>query len=230
MKKIFIACDTQSIKKVKQILIQTNIKSKKFKIGYKFGLEFFYTPKGRLFISKLKKKSIFLDLKINDIPNTSIAALHSLKDLKNIDYITVHINAGFEMLKKIKREAKKINKKIKILGVSILTSLSSKDLKKLGYNKKLKDIVKKQAVLAKHAKLDGLICSANEVKFIKSICKKMEIITPGIRLSGDQTHDQARVTSPLKAFDSGASSIVIGRSITKGNIKSNLKKLINSLN
>ena len=229
MKKIFIACDTSDLKKIKKIIKFSKVKSKKFKIGYKFGLEFFYSQKGRAFISKFKNDSIFLDLKINDIPNTAVAAVKSLKDLKHLKYITLHLNGGYEMIKAVKKETKKINKKIKILGVSVLTSLTDKSLKHLGYNKSLKEIVQTQASLAKKAKLDGIVCSAKEAKFLKIICKKMEIITPGIRVQGDKSHDQKRVLTPSEAFSNGATAIVIGRSITKGNIKQNIQKLINSL-
>ena len=226
-KKIFIACDTTNLRTIKRIM--SDSKNKKLDIGYKFGLEFFYSKNGRKFISKLKNKEIFLDLKLNDIPNTCASTINSLKDLKNISYLTVHINGGYEMLKAVKRESKKINKKLKILGVTILTSFSNSSIKKIGYEKSVRDIVKKQASLAKLAKLDGIICSGYEAKLLKKICKKMEIITPGIRLKGDSAGDQKRVVSPKDAFDNGATAIVIGRSITKGSIKNNIQKLIKSL-
>ena len=230
-KKIFIACDTTNYNKVKKIIKYTQ--SKKLKIGYKFGLEFFYSKSGRSSLSKIgKKQIIFLDLKLNDIPNTCISAINSLKDIKNIKYLTVHINGGYEMLKAIKKKSKKINKKLKILGVTVLTSLSDKSLKKTGHTKSVKTLVIHQAKLAKSAGLDGIVCSAKEAKLVKKICKNMEIVTPGIRLIGDNTQDQNknRVVSPKSAFESGATAIVIGRSITQGNIKKNIQKLIKSLN
>ena len=230
-KKIFIACDTTNLNKVKKIINYTQ--SKKLNVGYKFGLEFFYSKSGRYFLSKMnKKQTIFLDLKLNDIPNTCVSAINSLKDLKNIKYLTVHINGGFEMLKAIKKSAKKTNKQLKILGVSVLTSLSNKSIKKIGYKKSIKNLVIHQAKLAKFAKLDGIVCSAKEAKLVKKICKNMEIVTPGIRLHGDSAQDQNknRVVSPKSAFENGATAIVIGRSITQGSIKNNLQKLIKSLN
>ena len=90
--KIFIACDTAKLEEIKKIIKNTN--TNKLDIGYKFGLEFFLSIKGRNFISKLKNKEIFLDLKLNDIPNTCAAAVYSLRDLKNISYLTVHTNGG----------------------------------------------------------------------------------------------------------------------------------------
>ena len=126
--------------------------------------------------------------------------------------------------------SKKTNKKLKILGVTILTSLSDSSLKKIGHTKSVAELVRKQALLAKQARLDGIVCSGHEIKYLKNICKNMEIITPGIRLKGESKGDQKRVMTPKEAFRNGATSIVIGRSITNGNIKNNIKKLIKSLN
>ena len=228
-KKIFIACDTTNIDKIKNII--KNTQTKKIKIGYKFGLEFFYSKSGRSFISKMNKKNkIFLDLKLNDIPNTCASAIASLKDLKNIECITTHINGGLEMLKSIKKSTKKIDKKIKIFGVTVLTSLSDKSLKQIGFKKSVKQLVLHQAKLAKTAGLNGIVCSAQEAKIIKKKFTNLEIITPGIRLKGDILGDQKRITTPNEAFRNGATSIVVGRSITRGSIKKNLNKLIKSIN
>ena len=227
-KNIFVACDTVNPKQIKKIIKDTQ--TKKLSIGYKLGLEFFYSKSGRSFLSKIDNdKIIFLDLKLNDIPNTCTSAVNALKDLKNIKYLTVHINGGYEMLKAIKKSATKINKKLKILGVTVLTSLSNKSLKKTGHTKSIKKLVVQQAGLAKSAGLDGIVCSGHETKIIKKICKKMEIVTPGIRLTGNKTQDQKRVMTPKKAFNNGATSIVVGRSITRGNIKKNIQKIIKSL-
>tara|TARA_A100001015_G_scaffold311208_1_gene414004 strand:- start:544 stop:1236 length:693 start_codon:yes stop_codon:yes gene_type:complete len=230
MRNIFIACDTSNVQIIKKIINHTQIKIKGYKIGYKFGLEFFYSKNGRKFIEKSKVKNIWLDIKIFDIPNTSFSAIKSLKDLKNISYVTVHASGGIEMLKGVKKAVKKYNKKIKILGVTVLTSFSNFSIKKVGHTKSIKDLVRRQALLAKTAKLDGVVCSAHEIKFVKNICKKMEIVTPGVRLKGQNFDDQKRVASPKEAFKNGATSIVMGRSLTKGNIKSNIQKLIKTLN
>ena len=134
------------------------------------------------------------------------------------------------MLKAIKKASKKFNKNLKILGVTVLTSFSNSSIKKVGHTKSVKDLVKKQVLLARTAKLDGIVCSAHEIKFIKRICRRMEIITPGIRLKGDKVNDQRRVMTPKDAFKNGATSIVMGRSLIKGNFKKNIQKLIKSLN
>ena len=121
--KIFIACDTTKIKKVKEIINKTQ--KTKIKIGYKFGLEFINSKLGRKFIAKLKNKIIFLDLKLNDIPNTCLSTMKAIKDL-NVSYITIHISSGLEALKAVK----KVSGKVKILGVTTLTSLNQNSLKK----------------------------------------------------------------------------------------------------
>jgi len=227
-KKIFIACDTNNTDKAKKIIKST--KTNKIDIGYKFGIEFFYSKYGRSFISKLDRRiPIWIDLKLMDIPNTVGSAIVSLKDLRNIDYITVHVSGGLEMMKIAKKKAKQNNKKIKVLGVTVLTSFSQGSIKKTGHTKSIKNIVKQQARLAMVAGLDGVVCSAHEVQLVRKICKRKIIITPGIRLKGDKVQDQMRVMTPQKAFDNKADAIVVGRSITQGNIKNNIQKLINSL-
>ena len=226
-KSIFIACDTNNVSAVKSIITKTQ--SNKLDIGYKFGLEFFYSKVGRQFISKIKKRKIFLDLKLNDIPATCSRAIKSIKDLKNINYITVHANAGEETVKAVVKTAKKINPKLKILLVTILTSLSNISIKKIGHTKSITELVKKQALMAKACKCHGIVCAGSELKFIKKIFKG-EIITPGIRLKGDSTGDQKRIMGPKEAFEKGSTSLVLGRSIIKGNIKRNISRLIKELN
>jgi len=225
---IFIACDTSSLSEIKKIIKLT--KNSPLNIGYKFGLEFFNSKHGRNFISKLSKHHmIWLDLKLKDIPNTVASSINSLKDLTNVRYLTIHASGGMKMMQAAKRTAIKTNKKLKILAVTVLTSFSEKSIKQTGHTKSIKKIVMQQASLAKKAKLDGIVCSGHEAKSIKTICKKMQIITPGIRLKEDSKGDQQRVMTPSQAFRNGATGIVIGRSITNGNIRKNIQKLIVSL-
>ena len=102
-KTVFVACDTSNLNEIKKIINQTN--SNKLKIIPKFGLQFFYSKNGRKFLEKFKK-DFWLDLKINDIPQTALSAIDSLKDLKKCKYITVHANGGMEMLQSIKKKGK----------------------------------------------------------------------------------------------------------------------------
>jgi len=218
--KIFIACDSNRISRIKKIINDT--KTNKLKIGYKFGLEFLNSKNGRFFLSKLKKKQIFADLKLHDIPNTCVSTVEAIKDLK-VNYLTMHISSGIEALRSIK----KVSGNIKIVGVTILTSLDNKALKEIGFNKDVKKLVLQQAKLATKAKLDAIVCSAQEAKIVKKVFKK-EIITPGIRFSS-RINDQKRTLTPKQAYREGADWLVIGRDVTKGNIKKNIQTLIDHL-
>jgi len=226
-KKVFVACDTSNINKIKKIINQT--KTDKLKIIPKFGLQFFYSKQGRKFLENINC-DFWLDLKINDIPQTALSAIDSLKDLKKCKYITVHANGGLEMLKAVKKKVKKTNKNLKILGVTVLTSLNNKSLKQIGHTKKIEQLVLKQTELIKKSRCDGIVCSAQEAMIVRKKFKNLLIITPGIRLPGDSSNDQARIMTPKKAFKNLVSGIVIGRSLTNGNIKNNTKRLIDHLN
>ena len=215
--KVFIACDTTDLTKVKKIIVQSQ--TNKIKIGYKFGLEFMNSKNGRKFVSKQKREIIFVDLKLNDTVNTMVSAVKALKDLK-IKYLTVHISSGLSALKAVK----KVSGSLKIVGVTTLTSLNNKDLKLIGYNKSVKSLVSHQAKLAKKANLDALVCSPYEVNVVRKIFKK-EVITPGVQI-GKRNYDQKR---SMEAKNVKSDWLVIGRAITRGNIKKNIKNLTKEL-
>ena len=219
--KIFIACDSTNISRIKEIIKKTQ--NSKIKIGYKFGLELLNSRNGRNFISKIKNKITFGDYKFADIPNTCASAIKGVRDLK-FNYLTIHISSGLDAL----RAAKKVSGKTKLVGVTILTSLNNKSLKEIGFNKEVKKLVVHQVKLANKAKLDAIVCSAQEAKIVKKIFKK-EIITPGIRLDS-KASDQKRILTPKQAYKNGSDWLVIGRPITKGNIKKNIQTLIDHLN
>ncbi len=225
--KIFVACDTSNLNLVKKIIKHT--KTKKLEITPKFGLQFFYSKQGRKFLEKFKK-SFFLDLKINDITQTALSAIDSIKDLKKCKYITVHANGGLKMLKAIKLKANKTNKNLKVLGVTVLTSLNNKSLKEIGHTRSVEQLVLKQAGLIKKAGLHGIVLSAKEAKIVKKKYSNLFIVTPGIRLPGDKKDDQARVVTPHEALNKNkVNAVVMGRSLIQGNIKNNIKKLIDHL-
>jgi len=221
MSKIFVACDSTNIRKVKEIIKKT--KNPKIKVGYKFGLEFLNSKNGRNFLSKLKNKILFADLKLNDIPNTCVSTIKAVKDLK-INYLTIHISSGLKALV----SAKKVSGRTKLVGVTVLTSLDNKALKQIGHKKNVKKLVLQQAKLASKAKLDAIVCSAQEIEIVKKVFKK-EIITPGIRINKNND-DQKRTLTPNQAYKNGSDWLVIGRPITRGNIKRNIQKLIDHIN
>ena len=152
-----------------------------------------------------------------------MSTIKAIKDLK-VNYLTIHISSGLEALK----ACKKVSGKLKLIGVTILTSLDNKALRNIGFNRNVKKIVLDQAKLAQKAKLDAIVCSAQEVKIVKKVFKK-EIITPGIRINS-KNNDQKRILTPKQAFKNGSDWLVIGRPITKGNIKKNIQTLIKHLN
>ena len=218
--KIFVACDSTNISKIQKIINKTQ--NSKIKIGYKFGLEFLNSKRGRSFLSRLKNKTIFADLKLHDIPNTCASTVKAIKDLK-INYLTIHLSSGLKALK----ATKNVSGKIKLIGVTVLTSLDNNSLKEIGFNKDVKNLVLHQAKLANKAGLDAIVCSAKEVRIVKKVFKK-EIITPGIRFNS-KSYDQKRVLTPKQAYKNGSDWLVMGRPITQGNIRKNIQNLINHL-
>ena len=227
MKKqpIFVAVDTHNQKRASEIINAT----KNYIYGVKFGLEFFCSKGGCKNIKKFKNKNlkIFLYLKLKYIPNTVYKAIKSLKDVSP-DYLTIHASGGFEMMKAAKKAQSETNKKMKILAVTVLTSLTNKDLKQMGSSTNVETQVQKLAQTARLAKIHGIVCSAHEIKKVRKVSKSFEIVVPGIRIS-NKVQDQKRVMSPKQALKLGATHLVIGRDITKGNVKTNIKKVLNAL-
>ena len=225
-KTIFVAVDTSDLSQAKKIIEYI----KRYGLIPKFGLQFFYSKNGRKFLENYKSE-FMLDIKASDIPQTISSALHSIRDLKKIKYLTVMASVGLHGLKAFKKEALKINKSVIICGVTILTSLNNKSLKEIGYKDRVEKLVLKQASLIKKAGLKGIVASGSEAKIIRKKYKNLFILTPGIKLPGDKKNwDQARVNTPNSAFKAGASAIVLGRSLVSGNLKKNIKKLKDHLN
>ncbi len=215
--KIILAIDGLSINDAILILRKCpNIK------WIKIGLEIF-TREGPSVIKVMKGlgKKIFLDLKFYDIPNTMSSACYEVSKL-GVDMISVHASAGLKALIASKESIVKGSEEINlrppsIIGVTILTSFNSEDLQII-FNKdiSIKECVNNLANLSFEAGLDGCVCSPWEVENLRSIyTNNFQLITPGIRIEGDDNNDQNRVMNPNEAISRGASKIVVGRSITK---------------
>ena len=194
--------------------------------GIKIGLQYITrrSPEEIRELSKFKKP-IFYDGKFFDIKNTLIESIKSLEDL-NVKYATVHILNGLDALKAANEVAKEIN--LNLLGVSVLTSFSNEDLDSLGFNNKVEDQVKKLIKIAMNAKLHGVICSPLEVKMIKKIAPNLKCFTPGIRMDNSKD-DQKRTMNANEAIKEGSDCLIIGRPITKGNPKENIKNILSSI-
>ena len=215
--KIIVALDSDNFDKSLKLVSRLKKDVYAFKIGYQFFFNFGLNGYKKIFDICPK---IFLDLKLHDIPNTVGKGLDALKKIKPI-LTTVHISGGDEMMK----YAVKNKSGIKILGVSILTSMNDKQTKKYYNQSNLILLVKKFAKFAKKNKLDGVVCSPKEIKYIRrEIGKKFIIVTPGIRLNNKiKGDDQKRTETPKKTMEMGANYLVIGRPITES--KNPLKAL-----
>ena len=221
-KNIFVACDVSSQKEIIDLLelIHNDIS------GIKIGLQYITqrSPEEIRELSKFKKP-IFYDGKFFDIKNTLVESIKSLKNL-NVSYATIHLLNGLDALKAANQAAQEIN--LKLLGVSILTSFIDKDLKSLGFNNNVKDQVKRLIKIAMEADLHGVICSPLEIKMIKEIAPKLKCFTPGIRM-GNAKDDQKRTMTANEAVKEGSDCLIIGRPITKGNPKENIKNILLSI-
>ena len=219
---IFLACDISDQDEILNLLdlIHQDI------AGIKIGLQYITqrTPED---IKELKRynKPIFYDGKFFDIKNTLISAIKSLEPL-GVSYATVHLLNGIDSLKAANDIAKKIN--INLLGVSVLTSFTDEDLISLGFKDNVEEQVSRLIKIAMEANLYGVICSPLEIKMIKKISPNLKCFTPGIRMekSGD---DQKRTMNANEAIKEGSDCLIIGRPITKGDPKTNIKNILSSI-
>ena len=222
IKNIFLACDVSSQKEILDLLelVHEDI------AGIKIGLQYI-TQRSPEEIRELSrfKKPIFYDGKFFDIKNTLVESVNSLKDL-NVDYATVHLLNGLDALKAANQAAQKIN--LKLFGVSVLTSFSDEDLEALGFNNKVEDQVKRLVKIAMDSGIFGIVCSPLEVKMVKQIAPKLKCFTPGIRME-DSKDDQKRTMNANEAIKAGSDCLIIGRPITKGNPKENIKNILSSI-
>tara|TARA_Y100000389_G_scaffold183495_1_gene201030 strand:+ start:320 stop:997 length:678 start_codon:yes stop_codon:yes gene_type:complete len=221
-KKIFVACDVSSQKEILDLLelIHKDIS------GIKIGLQYISqrSPDEIRELSKFKKP-IFYDGKFFDIKNTLVESIKSLKNL-NVSYATVHLLNGLDALKAANKAAQEIN--LNLLGVSVLTSFTDEDLENLGFNYNVKDQVKRLINIAIEAELHGVICSPLEIKMIKKISPNLKCFTPGIRIK-KTNDDQKRIMDANEAIKEGSDCLIIGRPITIGNPKENIKNILSSI-
>ena len=208
-RKIIVALDSNNLNKTIKLakILKKDVYA--FKIGYQFFYNFGLEGYKKIYSICPK---IFLDLKLHDIPNTVENGLKALIKMKPL-FTTIHISGGDDMM----RVAKSVKKNTKILGVSILTSLDSDQTKKYYNKKNISALVKQFTQAAKKNELDGVVCSSQEIRFIrKEVGKNFIIVTPGIRISNElKSDDQKRVETPDNAINLGANYLVIGRPITK---------------
>ena len=221
-KNIFVACDVSSQKEILELLENIHEEISGIKIGLQYITS--HSPEDIKELGKFNKP-IFYDGKFFDIKNTLVESVRSLKEL-NVQYATVHLLNGFEALKAANEVANKIN--VKLLGVSVLTSLDNTDLDKLGFKDKVENQVMRLVKIANDAHLHGIICSPLEIKMIKKIAPNLKCFTPGIRQDKNK-NDQKRTMNAKQALEAGSDCLIIGRPITNGDPKQNIQKILSSL-
>ncbi len=212
MKDIIVALDFNDFSASKKVIDSLNKDCDWFKVG----LEAFYSH-GDTLLTYLesKNKSVFLDLKLHDIPTTVVKSLSSLLKKYPVSMTNIHALGGIKMLEQSASIVESLDSDIKLLGVTVLTSHSQSsfayDLKS---DHSIQNMVLHLNSLCIKSGLDGVVCSPLEALSIRnaSSCDYI-IVTPGVRLNSG-THDQSRILTPSEAFDNGASHIVVGREVT----------------
>ena len=208
---VFVALDTPSLDRART-LAQT---LKPFVGGVKLGLEFYGAngPDGVRAIASVGAP-VFLDLKLHDIPNTVAGAMKALAPI-GAAILNVHASGGAAMMRAAAEAAGTVERRAKIIAVTVLTSLEDRDLPPIGVSGTALEQAVRLAVLARESGLDGVVCSPHEIAAVRAACgPKFLIVTPGVRPAGGELGDQKRVMTPKQAVDAGADILVIGRPIT----------------
>ena len=177
---------------------------------YKIGMQLFYAE-GPALVRRIKGqgRKVFLDLKLHDIPNTVASAVRSLTPL-GVDFLTLHAGGGPAML----RAAADAAGDMRLLAVTVLTSMDGEELQSVGIAQPPADQVLQLALLAQAVGIGGLVCSAHEAKLLRqSLGSDAFLVCPGIRPPGSDQGDQKRVATPVEALADGANLLVIGRPI-----------------
>jgi orotidine-5'-phosphate decarboxylase len=181
----------------------------------KVGKELF-TRCGPSLVEELQQRGfeVFLDLKFHDIPNTVAGAVQAAAEL-GVWMVNVHAGGGRRMMEAAREVLQPFEHKPLLIGVTVLTSMSDEDLRELGYRETAQQRVLRLAKLAADSGLDGVVCSAMEAADLRQERgEQFCLVTPGIRLAGDDAGDQRRVATPADAVAMGSNYLVIGRSVT----------------
>lgn len=211
--KIILALDVDSAEKAKALVAELHEYVGVYKINSLFN------EAGPEIVKDIQDKGgkVFLDLKYHDIPNT-VANYAKAAAKMGVFMFNVHALGGFEMMKvavDAVNETSSENKPL-VLAVTILTSMDQEALGKIGITNPVEDQVKKLALLAKEAGMNGVVCSPKEISIIREACgEEFVIVTPGIRPAWAAIGDQKRITTPKDAVDAGSNYLVIGRPIVK---------------
>ncbi|OLC53667.1 MAG: orotidine 5'-phosphate decarboxylase [Acidobacteria bacterium 13_1_40CM_4_69_4] len=215
--RLIVALDVGSRDSALSLVAALRPKVQRFKVGMEL-----FTTCGPPLVREILEKGgqVFLDLKFHDIPNTVARAAVAAARL-GVGMFTVHLSGGSMMARRAVDELEAHCQvyrvpRPKVLGVTVLTSLSADDLEQIGVGRSVEDQVVALAELGKGAGLDGVVCSPREARIIREACgRDLLIVTPGIRPDGSEQDDQARTLTPKVALEAGADYLVVGRPIVK---------------
>ena len=221
-KQIIVALDFDSLEEARSIVKVLDPDIFRLKIGKQL-----YASEGPKILENLSEKGfdIFLDLKLHDIPNTVFKAMKNLLN-QNIWMTNIHLLGGEEMIQAAREAKDSAKSEALLIGVTVLTSLDRNDIKKMGFRVQIPELVKILSFTARQNKIDGIVCSANEVLEIKkNFGKDFVTVTPGIRIN-QNNNDQSRVATLKEALKNGRDYIVLGRELTSSkNIPKMIKKI-----
>ena len=226
--KVIVALDYANLADAKSLVSKLNPDYCHLKVGKEL-----FTSTGPAFIDYLHSKhfKVFLDLKFHDIPTTVKKACEAASQL-GVWMINVHASGGSSMLEAALEGINKSNQPPLLIAVTVLTSMNQKMLEEIGVTTKLEDQVLRLAKLAETSGLNGIVCSAKDLKFLKNqLHKSFLYVTPGVRMTGDASNDQVRTLTPIEAIKAGSSHLVIGRPITQStNPSETLEKIYLEIN
>ncbi|HVM92084.1 MAG TPA: orotidine-5'-phosphate decarboxylase [Terriglobales bacterium] len=210
--RLIIALDVPNADAARKIVAAVGDSASTYKVGMQL-----YTAEGPAVVRDLvaSGRRVFLDLKFHDIPNTVGAAVREAAKL-GVDMLTVHAGGGGKMLRGALEAAAKVNPKLLVLAVTVLTSLNDEDLGTIGIRGGASEQVLRLAALALGNGYKGIVASAQECAALRrEFGHDFTIVTPGVRPAGSGHDDQARVVTPAEAIAAGATHIVVGRPITE---------------
>ncbi len=210
-KRIIVPLDTPRLEDALALVARLDPKLCRVKIGKEL-----FVAAGPEAVARVQERGfeVFLDLKFHDIPNTVAGACRSAARL-GVWMMNVHASGGEAMMRAAREAVDSVARPPMLIGVTVLTSLTGIDLEHVGLAGSVLDNVERLGRLARACGLDGVVCSAQEAKMLRQATgEDFTLVTPGIRLEGDQAGDQSRVVTPREAVRLGADYLVIGRSIT----------------
>ncbi|MFY0666338.1 MAG: orotidine-5'-phosphate decarboxylase [Natronospirillum sp.] len=220
---LIVALDVFTFEEAKRIVEATRSEVSIYKVGLQL-----LTSEGPKVIHYLRDqgKDVFLDLKLHEIPN-SVASAVKAAGAHGVSMLTVHASGGKNMMEAAVRAAS-VFPNLKILALTVVTGLTSDDLKEIGFSLESENLVLRLAKLAESSGCHGVVASSQEAKLIKdNLHSEFLIVTPGIRPNGIEAYDQSRIGTPSFALKNGATHIIVGRPVVQAQDPESAAKAIN---